>query len=358
MKSQVNKLNFTGQNFYVGVDIHKKKWKVSIEHEMMPVKTFVQDPEPDILSNHLKRNYPGATYHTAYEASYCGFWIHYRLKELGINSIVVNAADIPTTHKEKTQKEDKRDSKKIAKCLRNGNLTPIYVPPVKTIQDRGLIRMRYTLAKEKRRVKNRIQAFLLFHGIKCPEEFAPKSGHWSKKFISWLESLSFERESAAYSLSVLIGQLKAIKLALIEITKEIRKLARTPDYKRKVDILMSIPGIGLITAMLLITELDDINRFKSLDRLCSYIGLVPSTHSSGENDLTGEITPRRHNALRTAIIESSWIAIRHDPALLMKYNDLCKKMESEKAIIRIAKKLTNRIRFVMKNEKEYVTSTV
>lgn len=358
MKTQVTKLDFTGQNIFVGMDTHKRNWTVSIEHENLPLKTFSMDPTPEVLNNYLKKHYPGATYHSAYEASYCGYWIHFRLKELGINSIIVNPSDVPITNKDIVQKDDKRDSKKIAKSLRNGDLSSIYVPTKKTIQDRTLIRTRYTLAKELRRFKNRVKSFLFFYGIEYPEEFYRSSTHWSKRFIAWLETLSFEEETAKISLSIYLEQVKSLRATLLNVTREIRKLSKTEDYRENTRLLMTIPGIGLITAMLLLTELEDISRFKSLDQLCSYVGLIPSTSSSGEKESIGEMTPRKHNALRSAIVESSWVAIKHDPALLMCFTNHCKRMESNKAIIRVAKKLLNRIRFVIKNQQEYVISVV
>ncbi|MBN2167575.1 MAG: IS110 family transposase [Marinilabiliaceae bacterium] len=114
----------------------------------------------------------------------------------------------------------------------------------------------------------------------------------------------------------------------------------------------------MITAILIILELEDVCRFKSLDQLCSYVGLIPSTSSSGDKDIVGEITSRGHSRLRTAIVETSWVAVKNDPALLMAYSKLCKRMEPNKAIIRIAKKLLNRIRYVLKNQNEYVKAVV
>ena len=105
--------------------------------------------------------------------------------------------------------------------------------------------------------------------------------------------------------------------------------------------------------MTILTELEDISRFKNIDKMCSYIGLIPTTNSSGDNVKEGEITPRSNNFLRSMIIESAWIAVRNDSALMMVYQNLCKRMKPSKAIIRIAKKLLNRIRYVLRIEKEY-----
>jgi transposase len=108
--------------------------------------------------------------------------------------------------------------------------------------------------------------------------------------------------------------------------------------------------------MIILTELETINRFRNIDKMCGYIGLVPSTKSSGEKEKTGDITPRGHSVLRTALIESSWMAIRNDPSLMKSYLSYCKRMEPNKAIVKIAKKLLSRIRFVLNNNKPYICS--
>jgi len=358
METQSNKIDFSNQNIYVGFDVHLKSWKVTILTEKVAVKTFSQDPNPELLFQYLNRNFPGGIYHSAYEAGFCGYWIHNKLLSLGVNSIVVNPADIPTTNKERVQKEDKRDSRKIARSLRNGDLKPIYVPGLKTLEDRGLLRARSTMGKDLTRFKNRIKSFLHFHGINFPESFSKPQSHWSKKFIIWLESLELTEESGKITLSSLIHQSKNLRAAILDLTKQIQKLSCTKTYQDEVILLRSLPGIGILTAMIILTELETILRFSNLDKLCCYIGLVPSTSSSGEKEKTGDITPRGHSVLRNAIIESSWIAIRHDPVLLKSYLDYCKRMDPNKAIVRIAKKLLSRIKFVLKNKQPYVFSWV
>ena len=110
METQISKIDFTGQNIYVGFDVHLKSWKVTVMTENSVHKSFSQSPNPKALHTYLTDHFPGGTYHSAYEAGFCGYWIHNQLLSLGIKSIVVNPSDIPTTHKEKVQKEDLRDS--------------------------------------------------------------------------------------------------------------------------------------------------------------------------------------------------------------------------------------------------------
>jgi transposase len=143
---------------------------------------------------------------------------------------------------------------------------------------------------------------------------------------------------------------------LLEINRVLRRMIKHGKYAKGLQLLMGIPGIGFVSAVTLLSELESISRFGNLDRFCSYVGLVPSTCSSGENEVNRGITPRSNNHLRTVIIECAWIAIHQDPALALRFTELCQRMKKNDAIVRIAKKLLNRIRYVMKNEKEYVNA--
>jgi transposase len=358
MQTQSNKIDFTGQHIYAGIDVHLKSWKVTIMTERLPFKTFSQDPKPELLHQYLTRNFPNGTYHSAYEAGFCGYWIHNKFTALGINSIVVNPADIPTTDKEKAQKADKRDSQKIAKALRNGDLKGIHVLSPKTLEDRCLIRTRATMVQDMTRNKNRIKSFLQFHGIEMPDNFKALTHHWSKRFMAWLKSLEMDEPSAKKSIDLFINEAEHLRATILEATKAIRELSEKEPYANQVNLLLGIPGIGPLTAMIILTELETINRFGNFDKLCSFIGLIPSTHSSGEKENVGEITHRGNSFLRGALVESAWIAARMDPALHISYHNYCKRMEPNKAIIRIARKLLNRIRFVLKNNQPYVCAVV
>jgi transposase len=353
MQTQRTQLNFEGQNIYVGFDVHLKSWRVTVMTDQLTHKTFSQPPQPELLYNYLINNFPGGSYHSAYEAGFCGYWIHNRLKELGINSIVVNPADIPTTHKEKVQKEDSRDSRKIARELRSGDLKPIYVPSLKTLEDRSLVRTRGTLVKDLKRNKNRIKSYLHFHGIEIPDCY---KNSWAKSFVKWLDDIHFQEQSGKATLEAVVIASKNLRSQVLQVTRQIKALSETLTYQEKVTLLRSIPGIGLLTAMMILTELETIDRFKSFDHLCGFIGLIPSTYSSGDNDKVGDITTRGHSVLRNAIIESAWMAVRLDPALTKSYYDYCKRMNPNKAIVRIAKKLLNRVNFVLKNKQPYVCS--
>lgn len=353
MQSQDNTASFEGEKIYAGIDVHKTNWKVSIIGEHLTHNTFSQDPEPDTLHKYLTTHFPGAEYYSAYEAGFSGFWAHDRLLALGIHSIVVNPSDIPTTDKEKRQKEDKRDSRKIARSLRNGELTPIRIPSQQNREDRSLLRVRKLILKDLQRNKNRIKSLLFFYGIQFPERFQSSTSHWSNAFIDWLENLSFTGHSGKYSLQLLVNTSKYQRNQLLEATRKIRELSRSTYYAEDMVLLCSVPGIGLLTAMTWLTELESMDKYANLDQLYSYIGMVPSTHSSADKERVGGITPRGKKQLRSLLIESAWVAARKDPVLMKKYNQLCKRMNSNKAIVRIAKRIISRMRYVLINRTEY-----
>jgi transposase len=358
MQVQSNKLNFKGQNIFVGIDVHKASWTVCIFSEKLEHKKFNQPPTVEALKTYLHRTFPGATYHSAYEAGFSGFHTHYELLKAGINNIVVNAADVPTTHKEKDNKTDKRDSRKLGRSLRAGDLTGIHIPARKTQEDRSLLRMRYTVRKDLTRMKLRVKSMLSFYGIDHPEQFASSNKHWSRRYMEWLKTIQMEEESGKAVIKTLISEVEEMRKVLLEVNRNIRALSRTKSYEKDYDLLFGIPGIGLITGMTFLTEIEDINRFPSTDHFASYVGLVPSCHDTGEKENNGDITPRAKKILRDLIVESAWSASRKDPALHLAFCNFCKRMEPNKALIRIARKLLNRIYHVLKTKTEYVCGTV
>jgi transposase len=358
MQTQGTKLDFSGQNIYAGIDVHLKSWKVTIMVGDIQCKTFSQDPDPQILKNYLNKNYPGGNYFSAYEAGFCGFTHHRRLIQQGITNIIIHPADIPTTDKEKKQKEDKRDSRKIVRSLYNDQLQPIYIPSMETEGLRTLVRYRKSLVKEINRYRYRTKSLLYYYGIKIPPEIENSSKHWSKRYTIWLRSVEFNTWYAQSSLHEIIEIVDFLRAKLLHVNKQLRQIESDSQYAHSIGLLRSIPGIGLITALTLVTELDNISRFGNLDRLCSYVGLIPSTHSSGNNHRTGGITNRSNKQLRSMLIESAWIAIRQDPALSMKYQKLRQRMQPNKAIVRIAKRLLSRIKHVLDNNEPYTLGKV
>jgi transposase len=351
-----NKLSFQGQHIYVGIDIGKKSWTITVLTEQLEHGTFSQKPLPEELVSYLHKNFPEAHYQCAYEAGLFGFWIHDALTKRGVDCIVVHPADIPTKDKERRNRNDNVDSRKIANNLRSGQLTPLYIPSLQAQEDRSLVRMRILMVKKQTRCKNQIKAILTYYGIDIPDKLS--KSNWSKQFISWLENLDFKNNSGKQAFSALLSELKYFRSSICQLTKDIHSLSKQEPYKMPVQYLSSIPGISTTTAMVYLTEIVDIKRFKDFDHLSSYFGLIPGEDSSGDTQLHTGISPRRNVNLRVLLIESSWIAVRKDPALLMSFNQLSKRMPKNKAIIRIARKLLNRIYYVLKNQCYYQIGVV
>ena len=350
MKRQVKELNFSGEKIYVGIDTHLKSWKVAIALEHSLQKVYSQEPSVEQLMSYLRNHYPNGEYHCVYEAGFCGFWIQERLTELGVICKVINAADVPTTDKEKRLKTDKRDCRKLARCLRDQDMEYIHIPSKQLQKDRSLVRTRYKIKRDVNRVKNRIVSHLYFYGIKEPSEFT----RWTKLYINWLESTHSNEDMTLSLLVKELGQMKQLELTAL---RQLRSLSKTDRYESDVALLLTVPGIGLLTSILLLVEIGDIKRFKTLDELSGMVGIIPNTDSSGESERIGEMTKRGKKSLRTALIESSWVAIRMDPELGLSFGVYRKRMEPTKAIVRIARKLLNRIRRVLLTKEPYIIAT-
>lgn len=344
--------DFTGHTIYAGIDVHKKNWNITLFFEQQYLRKFQQEANPQILINHLRNNYPGAHFKLAYEAGFCGFWIQRALTKAGMECIVANAADVPQTDKDRRRKNDTTDSKRIGESLSNGSLKPIFIPDPQIESDRSLVRYRHGLHKDLVRSKERIKSLLHQHGIKIPEQF--DNSNWSHPFIQWLKDLNISHPSLRLTLSRMIEQVEYLRKKMLEITRDIRALLQSERYCYNGKLLMSIPGIGALIAITILTEIGSIKRFPTFYHLNSFVGLCPTEFSSGENERKGSITPRHHAQLRSFMIEMAWTGIRLDPALTLAYNEYLKRMSGKRAIIRIARKMLNRIHYVLTKQQQYV----
>jgi transposase len=347
--SKVRTVCFEGQTICVGIDVHKRNWKIQSRMGSIELAGFSQDPNPEILSNYFKRNYPGAKLKVVYEAGFCGFGIQRSLKVLGMECIVVNAADVPSSDKERKRKDDKRDASKLSRELADGSLKAIYVPCVEMEQARSLVRQRYRLVQDQTRCKNRIKHMLMFNGIRLNRD----KERWSNQYVKALEEVQCDSVALREALNLAIEQYKQIRLILKQAEQAIGNMAIQSPFAQVQQYLQSIRGIGLINGMVIQTEIQDVRRFKTLDQLCDYAGFVPDISSSDQKMIVKGVTYRCNEFLRKAIIESSWMLIRHDPAMLMKYTEYRKRMSKNKAIIRLGKHLLARIRYVWNNQKKY-----
>ncbi len=350
MRAKDRNLDYTGQDIYCGIDVHKKSWKLtaSTNHVVLnPVgieRPFVQN-----VKQYLHKKFPGGRYQAAYEAGFSGFWAQRELSKQGIKTIVVHPADIPTTDKQRDQKNDKRDSQKISISLRSGGLNGIYIPSEQALSDRSIIRERSSVAKSERRIKHQIKSYLMSIGIDVPEELEKR--YWSRRFISWLDKIKTDRSDV--SLGLKLQRLEVMRQQQLNAVRELKKLSQQDRHKQVYKVLVKVPGVGLLTAMVLIGEIIDMSRFESVSKLYSYVGFIPSSYSSAEKERVGSMTNRKNNWILPALVQASWIAIRSDPELLLKYEEYRKRMKAQKAIIKIARILLRRIRSVWMNKVEY-----
>lgn len=345
-----NPVDFTGQKFYIGLDVHKRSWAVTIRSMGLKIGHFTQQPSAEALAAHLKRKYPGGTYYSAYETGFCGTSIHEQLQKHGITNIVVHAADIPSTDKQRKNKTDIHDSRSIAEHLEKNNLRGIYVLSREQQELRSLFRLRSKKVIDVTRANNRLKGFLVYFGIEIPHHLAKKE-YISRKVIAWLSNLELSSEAGTIALQQHLEALQYQRKQLFQITQLLRHHTQVV-HGESYAYLISIPGIGAITAMGLLAEIADFKRFSDPDQYCSYLGLAPWENSSGEVQKTNGLQPRCNKHLRPLLIEASWKAIRTTPALFAYYSKHAVK-DSKHAIVKVARKLALIAKAVVLNQQKY-----
>jgi transposase len=215
------KTKFTYHKVDVGLDVHKRSWNAAIFLDGVYVRNIYQPPSPKALHSFLITNFPGADYRCAYECGKFGFWIQRQFKDLNIECLVVNPADIPSTHKDEVYKNDCRDARGIAHALANNQLKPIYVPSFEQEADRHLVRMRKKIWRDLVRCKNRIKGFLDYVGIPIPPQF--DNANWSHNFINRLQQLPLEQPALRTTLNYQIREVQLLRRELLSICNDAKQ---------------------------------------------------------------------------------------------------------------------------------------
>ena len=193
------------------------------------------------------------------------------------------------------------------------------------------------------------------NGISSPACFDKRGGNcWTGAYLSWLRGDIVLLSPTRKTLDLLLDQVDRLNRAKLEASRKVRALSKTPAYREDYSLLRSIPGVGEIVAMTLLTEICDIDRFGNERQFASYLGLVPTSRSSGEKTVHGEKTFRGNKELGPMMIESAWIAITRDERLSASYTNYCRKMKPQQAIVRVARQMSNIVFAVLKNKKKYV----
>lgn len=349
-------VSFLGQTIYLGIDVHKKNWSVTVYLGDAFFQTFHQESKSSILSNYLHSHFPGANYKACYEAGFCGFSVQRELSSLDINCIVVNPADVPQTNKGSLSKTDASDSKRLAIALSKGMLNAIHIPDRITEADRQLIRYRKKIQIQLQGRRKSLRSIFHIAGISIPAEH--DKPYWTANFVKWLRLLVLAETSLNKTIQLIIDDVEVFRKRLLETNKLIRELSVSDRYNETFTVLSSAPGIGIITAMTMLTEIGNIERFDNFARFNSFIGLCPSEFSSGEDTRKGGMTPRSHSAIRPLLIEAAWIAIRVDPALALRFQELVATRTKKRAIVVIARKLLSRIYCIWTKKQEYEKGTL
>ena len=335
------------QRLFIGVDVHLVSWTVTVRTRDVELKTVTMAAGCTTLEAFL-RPYMGHPLQAVYEAGYFGYVLHDFLQSLGIDCVVTPPSLIPQNAGNHV-KTDKKDSRKLAQCLSNGELKRVYVPTVEERSARMVSRRRRQLLADRKRVQHRIKADLRFHGITIAEPRVP----WSAHYRDNLGRITFHDRWGTESFQQLLREFDHLTEQVASQTRLLAALAQTDPYRDRATLLQSIPGIGPIGAMEFLLELQDISRFRTAKALAAYLGLTPSQYSSGEHTRMGSITRTGKPSLRAQLVESSWILIAKDTVMRTRYERLKARTGGKRAIVAIARRLALIARRVLLSREPY-----
>jgi len=235
-----------------------------------------------------------------YEAGACGFEIQRMLDGMGVACQVVAPSLIPSKPGDRV-KTDRRDAVKLVRLLRADELTAIVVPTSDQEAARDLVRARDDLRRARIAARHQLSKFLLRHGRHYTAGVA-----WTQKHGNWLKSQKFEQSLLCVTFDHYLSQLEYLDLRMAALDAEIAKLAKSPPFETRVAALTCLRGVSTLTAMILLTELGDLRRFKTPRQLMSYVGIVPGERSSGESVRRTGITKTGNAHVRRALVEAAW----------------------------------------------------
>jgi transposase len=343
-KVMTNKRDYTGKIVYMGIDVHKKTYCCVSICEGEVVKRDTMPSNPEGLLSYLRNHFPGAKIQTAYEAGFSGFHLHRYLIDNGIDNIVVHAASIEVSARDRV-KTDKRDALKIAVQLSTHRLKGIFVPSLERESKRSISRLRTNFWGLRQQVGAQFKSLLFTQGLIAGKDDTRISQKWITQKLSKIEEGNYPKDFL-YSAKFYAKEWSDLTEKLKEIREQF--ILQAEGEKSIQTIYESVPGIGLIHARELANELGDMRQFRNEKKLFSYTGLTPSEHSSGEHTRQGHISRQGRSVLRKILIEASWVAIAKDPGLREIYNRLSHR-GGKRAIVGVARRLVGRIRSCLLN---------
>jgi transposase len=256
------------------------------------------------LVKKLAAKYQRVTF--CYEAGPTGYGLSRQIKGLGHECIVVAPSLIPKRPGDKV-KTNRRDAVSLAKLLRAGELTAVWVPDRHHEAMRDLVRVREATMLDLRSKRQRVSAFLLRQG----RPYAGRNS-WTKVHMSWLASQTFDYPEQRIAFEEMMLAIRQEQERLDRLEQAIRDAVPDWSLAELATALMAMRGIDLIAATTLLTEIGDLSRFRTPHELMAYLGLVPSEASTGNTIKRGPITKAGNRRARRMLVECAW-SYQHPP---------------------------------------------
>jgi transposase len=284
----------------VGLDVHAHSIRLAAVRadELLEERTL---PYHEAAVERALRRWPAVR--CCYEAGPTGFGLYRHLVARGIECAVVAPGLVPQRPGDRV-KTDPRDARKLARLLAGGLLEPIHVPSPDLEAARDLVRAREDARLDRMRDRHRLSKFCLRHGRRLP------GLSWSVVRRKWLGEQRFEFAAQQHTFDTYVHALDLVDRRIEALERAMRETAEQAAWSELVARLRCLRGIDTLTALALVTEIGDFNRFRSAEELMAFVGLVPSEHSSGERRRQGSITKVGNSHVRRLLVESAWHARR------------------------------------------------
>ena len=294
---------------YVGLDVHKATIAVAVADEGRgEVRSYgTIRNTPEAVAKLVKQVGPAERLVCCYEAGPCGYGLQRQLTGLGAECTVVAPSLIPRRPGERV-KTDRRDALKLARLLRSGELTGVWVPDAEHEALRDLSRAREAARDARHRARQQLGKLLLRLGVEEPSG----TKRWTRRYCEWLGDLRLAQPLHQVVLADAIEAVEVGTARLKRLEGRLKEAARTGRHAPLVAALQSLRGVGVITAVTLVAELGDLGRFPTPRPLMAYVGLVPSEHSSGASQRRGRITRAGNSHVRHVLVQAAW-HYRHAP---------------------------------------------
>lgn len=289
--------------FHVGLDVHKDSIEVAFIDENGEARNYGKiKNDLSALEKVIRRLHSKGPRELkfVYEAGPCGYGLFRHLTGLGFECVVVAPSMIPKRSGCRI-KNDRRDALNLCRLFRAGELTPVHVPTPEDEAMRDLVRARDDAKSTEKKAKQKLKAFLLRHDLR----FNGRS-YWSQAHMNWLADLKMEHPAQQIALQEYIDELKESMQRVARLTEQIRILL--PEWNKApiVEALQALRGVRLVSAVIIVSEIGDFRRFKNAKELMTYLGLVPSEYSTGDQVKRGGITKTGNRFARKALVESAW----------------------------------------------------